>query len=271
MKYLFAQWPKLEGVLLKKTVALFLDYDGTLTSIAKTPDKAVLAGGIRDLLRSLIKSPKFRIAVISGRALEDIKKKLRIDNIIYAGNHGLEIEGPQIKFTSRVSAGYRKLLGQIKNELKSRVSSIQGVLIEDKGLALSVHYRLVAEKQVPAFETALREATIIYAVKDRIRVKPGKKVFEIRPPVEWDKGKTVLWLLARWKFKLGGKDMIPIYIGDDITDEDAFKALKNKGITIFVGSPKESDVTYYLKNTGEVKEFLRRLLRLPEADKPWQN
>lgn len=256
MKYLFDYWDKLKGNFVRKSVALFLDYDGTLTPIVSTPDKAVLSFENRRLLKRLIKNPLYKIAIISGRALKDVKKKVGISGMVYVGNHGLEIEGPKIKFESPASLRYKTILQHIRDDLQRKLSVIKGAFVEDKGLSLAVHYRLVDRSQIPKIKTILHEATIPYIVRDKIKIKLGKKVFEIRPALDCNKGKVVLWLLARWRF--GFKDILPVYLGDDATDEDAFAVLRNKGITIFVGKPKKSNAQYYLKNTQEVKYFLQR-------------
>lgn len=277
MKYLFDYWQSLKKGLNNKCILWFLDYDGTLTPIVDRPERVVLSFETKGLLKRLAREPRYRLAIISGRALKDIKKRVGIDKIIYVGNHGLEIEGPKIKFSrppfdirrdpaiageSPVSLRYKRILQHIKEDLNAKLSAIKGVFIEDKGLSLSVHYRLAERNQIPQVKTILQEATILYTVRDKIRIKPGKKVFEIRPNADWDKGKVVLWLLARWKFSLRGKDIMPIYIGDDRTDEDAFRVLKNKGLTIFVGSPKSSCAQYYLRDTEEVTKFLKLILEL---------
>lgn len=262
MRYLFEYWNNLKSDFARKIVVLFLDYDGTLTPIVETPDKAVLSFETKRLLRRLIKNPKCKLAIISGRALGALKKKVDIPGIVYVGNHGLEIVGPKIKFESPLSLRYKRILEQIKDDLELKLSAIKGAFIEDKGLSLSVHYRLTDRTQIPKVKTILHEATILYTVRDKIKIKRGKKVFEIRPAVEWDKGKVVLWLLARWEFSLSDKDILPVYLGDDVTDEDAFKALRNKGITIFVGGPKKSNAQYYLKDTQEVKDFLNRIAQV---------
>lgn len=262
MRYLFEYWNKLKGDFARKYVVLFLDYDGTLTPIVETPDKAVLPSENRRLLERIIKNHLRKIAIISGRALKDIKKKVDIPGIVYVGNHGLEIEGPKIKFESPVSLRYKRILEHIKTDLRFKLSAIKGAFIEDKGLSLTIHYRLADRDQIPKIKTILYETTTLYAIRDKIKIKLGKKVFEIRPAVEWDKGKVVLWLLARWEFVLLDKDILPVYLGDDVTDEDAFKVLRNKGISIFVGEPKKSNAQYYLKNTQEVKYFLNRIAQL---------
>ena len=262
MKYFFEYWNKLKRNFARKYVALFLDYDGTLTPIVKTPDKAVLSFENRRLLERLMKNYLCKLAIISGRALKDIKKKVDIPGIVYIGNHGLEIEGPKINFKSIISLRYKGILQHIKDELTAKLANIKGVLIEDKGLSLSVHYRLVNRNQIPKIKTILYEATILYTIRNKIKIKLGKKVFEIRPALEWDKGKVVLWLLARWEFSLKDKNILPVYLGDDVTDEDAFGVLRNKGITIFVGRPKNSKAQYYLKDTEEVKDSLNRIVQL---------
>ncbi|HCD37332.1 MAG TPA: trehalose-phosphatase, partial [Candidatus Omnitrophica bacterium] len=238
------------------------DYDGTLTPIVESPDKAVIPRKTMEILMGLSKNPHCRVAIISGRALKDIKNKIGMEGIIYAGNHGLEIKGPKIKFKAPISQGYMTILKKIKAILKKKLSKIRGAIIEDKGLALSVHYRLVDTKDTWLVKTIFHEALVHYIVSNKIKIRPGKKVLEIRPSLEWDKGKIVLWLLARRKFILGKEPCVPIYIGDDITDEDALKALKNAGLTVFVGDPGNSHAKYYLKNTQEVTEFLEQILKI---------
>jgi len=270
MEYLFSHWDKLKNRLSDKFVLLFLDYDGTLTPIAETPEKAVISREAKDLLNKLSKKSHCSIAIISGRSLNDIKTIVGIKNIIYAGNHGLEIEGPKIKFESHVSPRLKSIIRHIYEDAVSKLSRIKGVLIEDKGLTISVHYRLVAEKDIQEFLSIFNEITGSYIVRDRIKINSGKKVYEIKPPVMWDKGKVVLWLLARQQFLLERNEILPVYIGDDVTDEDAFKVLKTKGLTIFVGEPAGSKAQYYLKTTEEVAEFLRLISAL-RVIKIWQN
>ena len=262
MKYLFSQFSKIKELLSNKFVLLLLDYDGTLTPIVQTPSKAIIHKDTKGLLEKLSRSPYCKIGIISGRKLEDIKNIVGIDNIIYAGNHGLEIQGPKIKFESQVSPRLKSIMRNVATDMKKQLSSIKGALVEDKGLTLSVHYRLVSKKDMLAFEKIVSKIINPYIVGDKIKVNPGKKVYEIKSPVKWDKGKVVLWFLARQQFILGEKNVLPIYIGDDITDEDAFKALKRKGLTVFVGKPGNSKADYYLKNTEEVTKFLRLILGL---------
>ncbi len=257
MEYLFSHWGKLKNRLSGKSIFLFLDYDGTLTPIAETPEKAVISREAKDLLNKLSKKSHCSVAIISGRALENIKNAVGLKGIIYAGNHGLEIEAPKIKFESQVSPRLKSIIRHIYEDAVSKFSKIKGVLIEDKELTISVHYRLVDGKDIQEFLSIFNEITCPYIVRDKIKINSGKKVYEIKPPVQWDKGKVVLWLMARQQFVAGENKVLPVYIGDDVTDEDAFKALKRKGLTISVGESRNSNAGYYLKNTEEVIKFLR--------------
>jgi len=259
MVYLYNHWTDVQERLKNKFLFIFLDFDGTLAPITETPDKAILHDKVRLLLKEISGSLRAKLAFISGRSIEDIKNKIGLKNAIYSGNHGLEIEGPKIKFKPIVPPGFRKTLERLRDGLEAKTSSFKGILIEDKGLSLSLHYRLVEKEHIPQIKTIFHETVIVPLVRNKIRIKTGKMVLEARPPVEWDKGKVVLWLLARQVFVSKNMRVLPIYVGDDVTDEDAFKALKNKGLTIFVGEPKESHAQYYLRNPDEVVDFLKKL------------
>lgn len=260
MKNVFNYWDRLKKDLSGKYIMLFLDYDGTLTPIVNKPEKANIPGEAKKLLEVLSQEPNCKVTVISGRALEDLKNKVGIKNIIYSGNHGLEIEGPQIKFQPALPLRYREALQHIKSELEHRLASVKGVFVEDKGFSLSLHFRRAPEKQIPFIKASFHEAVTLYLIGNKVKVRPGKKVFEVRLPVEWDKGKIVLWLLARQEVVSIDRPIAPVYIGDDVTDEDAFMVLRNRGLTIFVGKKKSSCAKYYLKDTKEVRKFLRRIL-----------
>lgn len=262
MRYLFDWADELNARLKGKYIFIFLDYDGTLAPIAKTPDQAVVPEESRELLERFSNRERCKVAVISGRALSDIKSKLGLKNIIYSGNHGLEIEGPKIRFVTPVPPGYQKLIQGIKSDLNKKIAPIKGAFVEDKGLSLAVHYRQVKKKDVSLLKTIFHETIILHLVSDKIKIRSGKKVLEVRPSVEWDKGKVVLWLLARQQFSMAGESVMPVYIGDDLTDEDAFSALEHIGITVFVGKLKHSQAQYFVKNTKEVGKFLNIILGL---------
>jgi len=130
---------------------------------------------------------------------------------------------------------------------------------------------LVGKKDIPALEKVISDVVNPYTARGKIKINSGKKVYEIRPPVKWDKGKAVLWLIAKQRFVLGKDKIFPIYIGDDVTDEDAFRVLKKKGLTIFVGEPGNNTASYYLKDTNEVVRFLHLILKLKDKNKLCRN
>ncbi len=268
--YLFSHWKRLEKGLEGRFIWLFLDYDGTLAPIARTPEMAVMPKGTKGLLRRLSKKSNCRIAVVSGRALRDISRRIGLKNIVYVGNHGFEIKGPKVRFKSPVSWRYKKTLEEIRDKLKVKLSHIRGVVMEDKGPSISVHYRLASRADRPKVKTGFYAAIFPHVLKGEVRPGSGKMVLEVRPPISWDKGRAVSWLLGR---RLSGArdkklKVLPVYIGDDTTDEDAFKALKDIGITIFVGHAKKTRARFYLKDTSDVARFLKAIIKKVNSVEP---
>ena len=257
MDYLYSKWNKIEKALKGRFIFLFLDYDGTISPIAGMPYKAVISKKTKELLKRLSVHPRRKVAIISGRALQDIQNKIGLKHVIYAGNHGLEIKSPNINFQYPLTPGHRSVIRNINRGLKHGLRGLKGVLIENKTICLSLHYRLAKKKDIPLIKAIFKEATFPYIVSEKVKISSGKKLLEVRPPVNWNKGSVVKSLLAIQKDFLKSKSINPIYIGDDSTDEDAFKALRKKGITIFIGKPGSSLAKYYLKNTSEVIKFLK--------------
>jgi len=262
VSYIFSSLEGIKKSLRNKFIYLFLDYDGTLSPIAQTPAKACMPDRAKELLLKLSKMPNCRIAIVSGRSLTDISKRVGLKNIVYVGNHGFEIKGPKIKFRSPVSHEYRKILKELKAKLKKDLSPFKGVFIEDKGFCLAVHYRLADENDISAIASKFYISTFIDEFRNNIQVKSGKMVREIRPPVLWNKGIAALWLLDQQSSAMKNKktEVLPIYIGDDTTDEDAFRVLKDRGMTVFVGKPKNTKARFYLRDTSEVITFLELIL-----------
>lgn len=264
MEHLLSAWPRVIKQLRSAShVLLLLDYDGTLTPIVERPELADLPQGVRRLLRALARQRRLALAIISGRALVDIKEKVGIRGIIYAGNHGLEIEGPGISFISPLAEEFKPVLRQMHHVLSQALGAIKGVRVEDKGLTLSVHYRQVAADESAEVKDVFDRVAGGAAAMGKIRITSGKKVYEIRPALAWDKGKVVKILME----KCGGggrkSGLLPIYIGDDLTDEDAFKAIEDygSGISVFVGeTTSPSSARYFLESPDEVARFLSLLL-----------
>ncbi|MGE5308128.1 MAG: trehalose-phosphatase [Deltaproteobacteria bacterium] len=260
MKYFFDCWDRLKDGLKDKQLFLFLDYDGTLAPLRARPGEALLPDETRSILQELSHENNLLLAVISGRKIDDVKSKVGLEHIIYSGNHGLELSSPHVKFDGLATPGYLSILRRIKTDLEQRLAPFRNALIEDKDITLSVHYRTVDPRDIPAVKTLFHEATILYLIRNKIKVKEQRMDLEVWPPVNWDKGKIVNWLLARQELA-GDRPVFPVYVGDDLTDEDAFRTLKCRGLTIFVcARPGNSAAEYYLKDQGEVAELLRRFL-----------
>ena len=259
MEYFFAEPDRIKHLIENRHVCLFLDYDGTLAPIVQKPEYAILPAETRELLKTLSKNGRCGLTIISGRALPDVKKLVGLKNIMYVGNHGMEIEGADVHYQHPVPTGYKNDLKQISTILHQALAGTDGVIIEDKGYSISLHYRLVDSKIIPLVKGSFEKAVSAYVQKKRIAVREGKMVLEVRPPLDWDKGKAALWLLDKKYALCKHVQTFPIYIGDDLTDEDAFVLLKDRGLTIVVGKPEGSKAQYYLNDTAEVVELLRQI------------
>lgn len=258
MKHFMDSWDEIKQSLEDQTIVLGLDYDGTLTPLVDTPDMALLSQENKHLLESL--AQHCTLAIVSGRALEDIKAKVNLKNIMYIGNHGLEINGPLLRFESLISPQEKEVLDRLKNELITEMKVFPGVWIEDKGLTLSVHYRLAQEADEPMISRVFHKTCRCYIAVNKIRFTEGKKVLEVRPFIDWDKGKALLWLLTKERNRHALGKVTPVFIGDDKTDEDALGAIAGQGIGVVVGSKESSKAEYYLNDTREVTESLKRML-----------
>ena len=234
-------------------LAVFLDYDGTLTPIVSSPDQAVLLNSTRTILRTL--SAKIPVAILSGRELKDVRERVDINGLVYAGSHGFDIAGPH-GLLRQEAKEVLPALDLAEKELREKLAGIAGALIERKRFSIAAHYRNVNESDFPELERAVRDV----AVRHReLRTMEGKKVYELLPNIDWDKGKAVLWLLEN--LDLERSKVCPIYIGDDRTDEDAFRALGQRGAGILVSEqPRATAASYSLKDPLEVEHFLRELV-----------
>ena len=243
----------LQKVTRGRTILLFLDYDGTLVPIKKAPGLAVLRASRRRLLERL--SQNAFICIVSGRSLADIQKLASIKNIAYIGNHGLEISYRGRQWIHPEAKRIRPVLKSVLERIRRKTGDRPGLLVEDKGLTGSIHYRRLAAplskelREIIEFEVRLRSR--------ELKLTEGKKVFEIRPTVDWDKGKGVRELI-RWLRTM--QPVLRIYIGDDRTDEDAFRALGRGNITIIVGKRRDSHARSRLPDVNAVWMFLGALL-----------
>ena len=239
---------------IKRKIALFLDFDGTLVPIQKNPAQCILSHKIKKQLELLRDSGNCYLIILSGRSLSDIKQKVGIKRIYYGGNHGLDISGSNVRYTHPKAIFAKPIINHIRQQLQKEIEDIDGVWLEDKKFTLSLHFRSVKTEDIPRVKKVFYNVVNKYSEKKLLAVIKGKKVLELVPDASWDKGKAVLWVLQRFKDKC-----LPVYVGDDQTDETAFKALRKKGITIRIGKSKKTFADYYLKGYWEISRLLQQV------------
>lgn len=243
-----------QRIIQSSRVFFFLDYDGTLCPIMPRPEMAQLDASMRKILENLAQNNRFSIGIITGRSLDQIKSLMGVKNIVYAGNHGLELRGPGFYYVHAGTKRFNPVLREVNAALRPLTKSYAGSFVEDKGVTLTYHYRLMDERLISSLHAGILRRLSHWLDRKEIILIQGKKAFEIRPGVNWNKGSAVRWILLH-----ENPEAFPIYIGDDRTDEAAFKALQDRGITIRVGNNSASYAKYFVKDTCEVEEFLSLL------------
>jgi alpha,alpha-trehalase len=243
-----------------KKCTIFLDYDGTLTPIVRRPEDAKLPSQSKDMLEQL--SKKFTVGIISGRDRTEIQSLVNISSLYYAGNHGFDIAGPgNCSFIHPSAKIVQPYLSRAELYISESLSSINGILIERKQFSIAVHYRLVNPADV---EMIRKELALICDVIKGLKISSGKKVFELQPDIEWNKGTAVLWLIEKlYPIASLSPNTTFVYIGDDITDEDAFREIADIGISILVGSHGSmTSAKYHLDSVAQVYNLIEMLLSL---------
>jgi len=241
-------------------ISLFLDFDGTLVPIAADPAAPRLDPATADTLNLLSTQDSLVTTIISGRAVEDLYTRIRLQGLIYAGNHGLVIFGRDLGFVEPAASARRQALEQLCEELSVALQPYEGVLVEFKGLTASIHYRQAEQSLLPWIETAVRSA--VARMGALFRLSPGRKIFEIMPRTSWHKGAAVRWINRH----LGEDDVLSVYLGDDTSDEEAFRVMPD-AITIKVGGAPLTCARYQLPDPAAVQEFLL-WLAIQEAARP---
>jgi len=258
VRHLFDEWLQVR-LALEASVhwLVLLDFDGTLAPIVEHPDQAVLPAAAKQQLSKLAASPGIDLAIVSGRSIADLYPRIGTEGIEFSGNHGRERLKPGSSLTE-LDSSVQTIVAQVCQRVSNQVAGIPGVYVEDKGLTASLHYR-----QVPAeFHAKVRD--VVRAIErtfgDAIELAEGKCVFDFFPADDANKGKAAIALLAE---RGGVAQVLPIYCGDDTTDETVFRALPPESITVFVGNGEtQSAARYRVDDTAEVAEFLGRMASL---------
>ncbi|MBU2530851.1 MAG: trehalose-phosphatase, partial [Elusimicrobia bacterium] len=238
----------------KKKTVFFLDYDGTLTPIVDKPSMAVITPEMKSTLRAL--SEKFQVAIVSGRSREDVENLVGIKELLYVGNHGFDIKGQELELIMPEVQKFMPLIKKITEELYSKLGNIEGCIIEKKKFSAAVHYRLVSEEQFPLIK---QEVDAILKQESSLRLMKGKKVFELLPYLDWDKGKALMWVMKALNISWDTHNVI--YIGDDTTDENAFRILKTRGAGILVSQkPVASFADFFVTSTDEIKKLFEAII-----------
>jgi trehalose 6-phosphate phosphatase len=241
-------------------ILLGLDLDGTLAPVRPRPEEVVVEEPVRQLLGRLSGLDRLTLTIVSGRSLEDLRARVKLPGLIYAGNHGLEIRGPGMSLVEPTAAALADRLANMTVDLEQQLAGIAGAVVEAKGLTTSVHYRNVAPLECDRLARIVRDAVATDA--DRFVLSWGHRVWEILPRVAWHKGDAMDWIIGH----LGEPErLLVFYLGDDRTDEDAFGRLRS-AVTVKIGDRSATTrAGYWLADPPAVERFLNWLARELQA------
>jgi trehalose-phosphatase len=252
-------WDAISASLSGRMPVVCLDFDGTLSPIVDDPSEADLPGETKVAIAQL--RQRCPVVIVSGRDTDDVRDRVGIDGLVYAGSHGFDVVLPDGS-RERRGEDHLDLLDRAEAALRAEVEQVSGVEVERKGFAVAVHYRRTPSERVQEVLDAVER---VAAASPGLRQTGGKKVLELRPATDWDKGQAVLWVLE--KLDADSRGMVPVYVGDDVTDEDAFAALDTRGIGVVVQGEDDGRPTlarWRLRDVSETGRFLERLASLVE-------
>lgn len=253
-------WPRIASQLhaarRRGRAAIFSDFDGTLALIVRHPKQARLPASTRRALRQLSSRPGVMLGVVSGRALADLRRRVRLQGLWYIGSHGEEWKGPTGRVHHRASAGLRQRIQKLCRVVRERMARCPGVYVECKPASVAVHYRNVRAAVAARARRAVKR--ILRELPSGFRLLEGKKVREILPPGNTSKGQAVRHVLAQLTAKAGRRPRL-LYLGDDRTDETVFARLRRGDIGIHVGRSRRTRAGYRLDSPAEAGRFLQRL------------
>jgi alpha,alpha-trehalase len=235
---------------------MLLDYDGTLTPINQTPSAALLGLEAERILQQMAHLPGMQVVIVTGRSMEDIRRLVPIENMGFVANHGFHTYKDGTEWIHPQALSLIQALSRLHSILRTTLARFPKVDVENKQFTLSIHYRNVAQHNAHSLKSVVLKT--VHAFDPTLRITRGKRVFEVRPNIAWGKGDAVLKMLNANK---AHRRTIPVFIGDDATDEDVFRSLRYKGITIRVGNSKSTLAQYYVKNVEDVMRLLRSIIR----------
>ncbi len=247
LRHLFVGWREVAGRLRSApAIALFLDFDGTLSPLCPRPDQVRLSGSMRSIVSTLARKPRVRVWVISGRRRADVHDKARIAGVRYLGLHGWEA-----RYSVSITEETHQLLECLKARARQIVKSTPATWLEDKDTVLTIHYARASACDVSRIRREMTSA--ILPLNGLFRGIPGERGFELLPAEMGDKGTAV-----RHELAIAGGAALPVFVGDDAVDEPAFASLAG-GITIRVGRPRPTRARFRLDDVQQVRMFLERL------------
>jgi alpha,alpha-trehalase len=260
-------WPALMERMGARRPVLFLDFDGTLSPIVEHPGDVRLPDDAATAIRRVAELTF--VAVVSGRDLRDVRRQIHLDSIWYAGSHGFEIGGPDGEH-HEIDGAVDALpdLDQAQRDIESSIGDIPGAEVDRKRFSIATHYRNVANDRIDEVVAAAEEA----AERSGLRSSRGRKVVEVQPDVDWHKGRAVDYLMngsmngSMNELDLDAQPVVPVFIGDGTTDEDAFESIAGSGIGIVVRHDERSlpstAATFAVDGPGSVPALLDRFAEL---------
>ena len=238
---------------------ILTDFDGTLVEFNVDPSAVVLPPSRQILLQTLGKRADLGAGIITGRRIDDLRERIPAEpSMFLAGLHGLEIEGPGLRFAHNGVALAAPGISVLAKDLRRAVKPLPGVFVEDKTYAVVLHLRGASKADRLHATTRFNALAEPLLSEGTVRLQPGDQVLELLPNVDWAKGDAVRAIIRQ--VENDTKETVwPVYIGDDATDEDAFEEIGTNGLTISVGT-RPGAASFQIADPSAVECFLRAIL-----------
>jgi trehalose-phosphatase len=253
-RHLFGAWGEVERRMRSAgRLALFLDFDGTMTPIAALPDQVQLSPRIREQLKSIAQK-NVTVGVVSGRKLADLRARVAVSGIWYVGTHGYFFRRSGSTTETLLNPTEKKEMAAVLRRLAREIGNVPGIFLESKQATIAIHYRHVSR---PGYQKIFLALCRLLQDRPQLHLLPGKKVWELFPNAFVNKWTTIQHILelepgepeSRW---------LVIFLGDDAIDERVFSQMK--GISVVVGRHRRTAADFYLDSPGEIGKFLEKFL-----------